>query len=91
MATSAAIVGYMVTADAQQPSSQRVVTPVVQDPTVQQPAVQQPAVVTPANPDDNSAAPIVTQPNIPVATPPAVTKHNRQIFVPFPNSSTHGS
>ncbi len=85
VATSAAIVGYMVTADAQQPSSQRVVTPIVQ-----QPAVQLPAVVTPANGDDNAATPVVTQPNIPVATPPAVTKHHRQVFS-LPNSSTHGS
>ena len=76
----------MVTADAQTPSSQRVVTPVVQ-----QPDVQQPAIVIPANQDDDTPAPVVTQPNIPVATPPAVTTHNRQIFQPFPNSSTHGS
>jgi hypothetical protein len=81
----------MVTADAQTPSSQRVVTPVVQDPTAQQPEVQQPAIVIPANQDDNTPAPVVTQPNLPVATPPAVTTHNRQIFQPFPNSSTHGS
>jgi hypothetical protein len=81
----------MVTADAQTPSSQRVVTPVVQDPAAQDPAAQQPAIVIPANQDDNTPAPVVTQPNIPVATPPVVTKHNRQIFQPFPNSSTHGS
>jgi hypothetical protein len=91
VASSAAIVGYMVTANAQQPSSQRVVTPSIQDPTVQQPAVQQPAIVVPANQDDNTPAPVVTQPNIPVATPPVVTKHNQQIFQPLPNSSTHGS
>ena len=86
----------MVTADAQTPSSQRVVTPFVQDPAaqvpnVQQPAAQQPAIAIPANQDDNTPAPVVTQPNIPVATPPVVTKHNRQIFQPVPNSSTHGS
>lgn len=91
VASSAAIVGYMVTANAQQPSSQRVVTPSIQDPTVLQPAVQQPAIVVPANQDDNTPAPVVTQPNVPVATPPVVTKHNRQIFQPLPNSSTHGS
>jgi hypothetical protein len=34
---------------------------------------------------------VVTQSNIPVATPPAGTNHNRQIFQPFQNSSTHGS
>ncbi|MGZ4701961.1 MAG: hypothetical protein ACXV98_12175 [Ilumatobacteraceae bacterium] len=94
VATSAAIVGYMVTADAQQPSSQRVVTPVVQEPAVQQPAVQEPPVqlpaVTPTNGDDSAAAPVVTQPSIPVATPPAVTKHHRQVSS-LPNSSTHGS
>ena len=76
----------MVTANAQTPSSQRVVTP-----SIQQPAIQQPAIVIPANQDDNTPAPVVTQPNIPVATPPAVTQQNRQIFQPFPNSSTHGS
>ena len=86
VASSAAIVGYMVTANAQTPSSQRVVTP-----SIQQPAIQQPAIVIPANQDDNTPAPVVTQPNIPVATPPAVTQQNRQIFQPFPNSSTHGS
>ena len=75
----------MVTANAQTPSSQRVVTPAIE------PAIQQPAIVLPANQDDNTPAPVVTQPNIPVATPPAVTTHNRQIFQPFPNSSTHGS
>ena len=90
VATSAAIVGYMVTADAQQPSSQSVNTPVVQQPAVQQPAVQLPAVVTPTNGDDSATAPVVTQPNIPVATPPAVTtKHHHQFSLP--NSSTHGS
>jgi hypothetical protein len=81
----------MVTADAQTPSGQRIVAPVVQDPNGQQPAVQQPAIVIPTNQDDNASAPVVTQPTIPVATPPVVTTHNRQIFQPFPNTSTHGS
>lgn len=82
----------MVTANAQTPSSQRAVTPSVQDPSVQQPSTQQPpAIALPANQDDDTSAPVVTQPNIPVATPPAVTTPNRQISQPFPNSSSHGS
>jgi hypothetical protein len=81
VASSTAIVGYMVTANAQTPTSQRVT-----------PSIQQPAIVLPAaNQDDNNPAPVVQQPNIPVATPPVVTNHNRQVFQPFPNSSTHGS
>jgi hypothetical protein len=86
VATSAAIVGYLVTANAQVPASQSVTTVAQQQPVVATPTA--PVVAGPNNDD----APAVSQPTVPVARPAVpAAQPSRQLPAARPITSTHGS
>lgn len=89
LASGAAIVGYMATAGAMQPSSNAVVTPVVGRPVAVTPATTTPATTTPATATPATTTPVVAA--VPAAPTRQPTQRTRPAPPGQPNSSSHGS